>query len=590
MPTKYFVVRAMALVPLTIGLVIALFKLSSPSFVSQIHAQTIPPSPPTVQFSASNYTVNENAGVATITVTLSAQSNISVTVGYETMNGTATSGNDFDGVSGTLVFNPGETTKSFTVSIINDTEDETDEFVNIYLLGVHNGISGTITHTTITILDDDAAPPTPTATPSPTPTSSPISIQPTPIATPTPISLGIYITPSNVPISHSTVITITGGPFQQDTKVRLGSAINLPVNFVSSERLTATVPAGLASGWYTATVTNPSTGSSTSLVNALRVDGTGPVAGTLKINGVALQTTSTQVRLSMTASDSTDPVNNLSMSFSNDAQSWSGWRAFSSISDWTTTDGDGVKTVYVRFQDPATNQSAVVSATIDLDTTAPPDYGLSLNDGALYTNKISVTLTIGARPGTSLMQISNDGGFAGAVWQPYETHLPWGITQYGNYTIPRVVYVRYKNSSDDGSSNFSDDIILDITPPTGSVQIASWLASNHLKTDAGYLQLTGGDQVQALQSHAVFLPLVQQGTCTQSQPPNVALKLQATDDVSGVGGMLISNSIDFACANWETFNGTKAWYLPADASNVYIKFRDNAGNVSSVISTKNDNK
>ncbi|MFZ6820704.1 Calx-beta domain-containing protein, partial [Undibacterium sp. Ji22W] len=65
--------------------------------------------------------VNEAAGTATFTVTLSAASGQTVSVGYNTSNGTATAGSDYTATSGTLTFNPGVTTQTITVNIANDS-------------------------------------------------------------------------------------------------------------------------------------------------------------------------------------------------------------------------------------------------------------------------------------------------------------------------------------------------------------------------------------------------------------------------------------------------------------------------------------
>ncbi len=66
----------------------------------------------------------------------------------------------------------------------------------------------------------------------------------------------------------------------------------------------------------------------------------------------------------------------------------------------------------------------------------------------------------------------------------------------------------------------------------------------------------------------------------------VVLSLSATDTLSGVSEMIISNTSDFAGAIWESFSTTKAWTLLAGSGEktVYVKFRDNAGNESSVVS------
>ena len=59
------------------------------------------------------------------------------------------------------------------------------------------------------------------------------------------------------------------------------------------------------------------------------------------------------------------------------------------------------------------NVSSVISDTIELDTTAATDCGLTINDDALFINEVTVTFTIGVQPGTAQMQISNEGNSAG---------------------------------------------------------------------------------------------------------------------------------------------------------------------------------
>src|SRR5262249_43283100 len=79
------------------------------------------PQPGALQFSSRMYAVNENGGTATITVTRTGGSDGSVTVNYATSNGTATAGSDYTATSGTLTFAAGETSKTFTIPILDDT-------------------------------------------------------------------------------------------------------------------------------------------------------------------------------------------------------------------------------------------------------------------------------------------------------------------------------------------------------------------------------------------------------------------------------------------------------------------------------------
>ena len=89
----------------------------------------------TPSLSINDVTVNEAAGTASFTVTLSAASGQTVTVGYNTTNGTATAGADYTAGSGTLTFAPGVTTQTVTVNISNDTlfEGVTAETFNVNL-------------------------------------------------------------------------------------------------------------------------------------------------------------------------------------------------------------------------------------------------------------------------------------------------------------------------------------------------------------------------------------------------------------------------------------------------------------------------
>ena len=86
-----------------------------------------------MQFSTATYTVNENAGTATITVTRTGGSDGASRVNYATSNGTATAGSDYTAASGTLTFAAGETSKTFTMPIINDTAVENAETVTLTL-------------------------------------------------------------------------------------------------------------------------------------------------------------------------------------------------------------------------------------------------------------------------------------------------------------------------------------------------------------------------------------------------------------------------------------------------------------------------
>ena len=106
-------------------------------------------------FSVSGFSADERAGSATITVKLNAPSNQVVTVDYATSNGTATAGSDYAAASGTLTFDPGQTSKTFTVIIINDTLDEPTETVLLALSNPGKAALGTPSSATLSVVDND---------------------------------------------------------------------------------------------------------------------------------------------------------------------------------------------------------------------------------------------------------------------------------------------------------------------------------------------------------------------------------------------------------------------------------------------------
>jgi serine protease AprX len=115
------------------------------------------PQPGDLQFGAGAYSVSESGSSVTVTVTRSGGSDGVVSVNYTTSNGTATAGADYLAASGTLTFADGDTSESFTVTILDDAIDEGDEDLMLSLSGPTGGAGiGSPSNSTLTIIDDDA--------------------------------------------------------------------------------------------------------------------------------------------------------------------------------------------------------------------------------------------------------------------------------------------------------------------------------------------------------------------------------------------------------------------------------------------------
>ena len=78
-------------------------------------------STPMIKFSALAYEVRENVAGATITVLRSGSTSSAVGVSYTTVNKTAYAGSEYTTTNGTLTFAVGETSKTFTVPILDDS-------------------------------------------------------------------------------------------------------------------------------------------------------------------------------------------------------------------------------------------------------------------------------------------------------------------------------------------------------------------------------------------------------------------------------------------------------------------------------------
>ena len=100
---------------------------------------------------------DETAVARTATVSLSAASAKTVAVDFATADGTATATNDYSSASGTLTFNPGVTSQTVSVTIIQDSIDEPDE---TFTIGLSNPVNASISVATgvMTITDDESAP------------------------------------------------------------------------------------------------------------------------------------------------------------------------------------------------------------------------------------------------------------------------------------------------------------------------------------------------------------------------------------------------------------------------------------------------
>jgi hypothetical protein len=113
----------------------------------------------TLQFSAASYNVPEGGGSVLVTVTRTGPSDSAVTVEYHVANNTASQTSDFTYAAGKLTFASGETSKSFSVLITDDSYVESTESAAVSLGSITGDASLGNPSTASLVIADDALEP-----------------------------------------------------------------------------------------------------------------------------------------------------------------------------------------------------------------------------------------------------------------------------------------------------------------------------------------------------------------------------------------------------------------------------------------------
>lgn len=227
------------------------------------------------------------------------------------------------------------------------------------------------------------------------------------------------------------------------------------------------------------------------------------------------------------------------------------WQVVKEDIDWTLAPGDdGPRYVFARFIDAAQNESETIFIKLILDREAPIGGGIEINGGDEFTiqqdRKVKLKLT--AR-NADFMKLGVDEKFIDAEWQPYTHEIK--DFPLGEEDGEKTIYVKYKDMANNQTETFSAKITLDTTPPNDC-----------------QVKIDGDAEV------------------TSEINKKVMLTFSATEDTKWV---LVSNKSSFWGAKWRTYNPSLAWQLDEEENGertVYVKFRDEAGNVSKVFTDK----
>jgi hypothetical protein len=127
--------------------------------------------------------------------------------------------------------------------------------------------------------------------------------------------------------------------------------------------------------------------------------------------------------------------------------------------------GPGTFKVGLRITD-AEGKTATTTGELKVNaaTGAGSQFGVTIDNGAQFTNSPDVTVTSNFPSFTSSLLFSNDGGFGNAKTFPAQKQTKWQLESSGPERLPKTLYVRFLAGSVP-SQTYQDDIILDETPP-----------------------------------------------------------------------------------------------------------------------------
>ncbi|HAW49962.1 TPA: hypothetical protein DCX16_03310 [bacterium] len=134
---------------------------------------------------------------------------------------------------------------------------------------------------------------------------------------------------------------------------------------------------------------------------------------------------------------------------------------------------EGYRTVFVKFVDQIGN-GYLAADSIILDTKAPTNIHITINDGDKYTKSKTVTVTLSADSTTKKMYISGDVEGDGInTWIDYSPNPQVTLTSGDSM---KTVSVKFKDEAGNVSVEISDFIYLDTTPPNAQFTVSTDVA------------------------------------------------------------------------------------------------------------------
>jgi sugar lactone lactonase YvrE len=224
----------------------------------------------------------------------------------------------------------------------------------------------------------------------------------------------------------------------------------------------------------------------------------------------------------------------------------------SSAQTFTAFGEPGQRVARVRVTAPS-GKTDTASASLDVRRAPPPGpIGVSVNNGEQFTNDPNVEIGLTWPSYATDLWVSNDGGFKPLEEHPVVPTIPWTLQSSGPERLPKTVYVRFVGG-ESGPETYTDDIILDQTPPV--VDSATADSSRSQSSARASDMRTAGQRVARA----------------------LSIKVSASDATSGVADVQLTESTAQP-PPWVAFEPDLAYQGEPNA--LFVRVRDRAGNPS----------
>lgn len=422
---------------------------------------------PTITFSDSRYLVNEEAGPAVISMTVSPAVNSAVQVNYQTTDGSATAGVDYQPLSTTLLIPANTEVMTVSLPITGDRSTEGNETINMSLSNPLTARLGGLITATLTIVDDDLPPGT--------------TVTPTMLTVSEPAGTADFTLKLNSPPTASVTISLT--PTNTECAVAPTSVTFEPLTWNTIQ--TATVSAvddSLVDGDQTCLIQTVAV-SRDSLYDGLEV---ADVTVTVSNDDVSPPTLSVApTRLFFEAVENTNNPLPQTIRLSNSGPGVISWTVSVTVAggrDWLTVtplSGTVPATLTASVETSGLTRGSY-TATILIDggpvDNSPQQVEVTLNinppveNPLLQVNPTSLTFTAlqgGANPADQTLTINN--GSTGIINWSAQENIAWLSLDHQTGTAPSTVTVSVDLTSLTAGS-YNGDITIDGGGVQGSPQ------------------------------------------------------------------------------------------------------------------------